>query len=259
MTTVVKGKDEEKESSLIKEIESLSKVNSRMVIPLPAKRTVVEDMVNGFMTFRNSVRWRAFFNKKDEPMSGYLNDKSDGNTFNTGLRSRSMKGAPIADPNVEKFLKDVYNELIQQISNTTIKANKKTIQLRNIRSKLGKTSLVVVPTDKTNRYSVIRCDEYIKYMMKHINKEATPVELKVIKSQINKAEECIGLFRNDISKGEYKYVYEIIQTRKIPRPMLFIKDHKKKNEDGEYATRPSPINGERVQSLSITEVLEKRS
>ena len=40
-----------------------------------------------------------------------------------------------------------------------------------------------------------------------------------------------------ISKGEYVFVKEKILTRGVPTPLLFIKDHKKKNQLGKFPTR----------------------
>ena len=39
------------------------------------------------------------------------------------------------------------------------------------------------------------------------------------------------------SSNEIKYLEEVIDRKKIPVPMLFIKDHKKKDINGEYPTR----------------------
>ena len=51
-------KDRVRMETLISEINDLSKRNSKMVVPLPGKRYVMEDFIEGFIAFRSSVRWK---------------------------------------------------------------------------------------------------------------------------------------------------------------------------------------------------------
>ena len=103
--------------------------------------------------------------------------------------------------------------------------------------KLNKSTKVVVPTDKTNSFRTIETEEYINWVTKHLNKSAITSSHERIKEIFKDANELLLGIEDLLSENEYHFILETINSRAIPTPKLLIKDHKKKDSDGNFPTR----------------------
>ena len=82
---------------------------------------------------------------------------------------------------------------------------------------------------------------YIWEVSKNLNKGAIPLNKSKIVEIFDEAKLLLARLRKIISKKEYAYILETIETGAIPTPKLLIKDHKKYNKEGNFPTRLAVI------------------
>ena len=103
---------------------------------------------------------------------------------------------------------------------------------------LKRSDKVVVPTDKTNKWSVTTVDDYSTQMLAHLATDAEEVEASVL---VEAHKEGMAFITDDlfgeISEKEDKYLTQKLDTRRVATPKLFIKDHKEPLANGSYPTR----------------------
>ena len=102
---------------------------------------------------------------------------------------------------------------------------------------MKKSSKVVVPTDKTNSFILIETAQYIEWVRSHLNKAAIKSSTERIKEVFNNANELLLEMEELFDKNEHKFIKETIESRAIPAPKLLVKDHKKRDANGDFPTR----------------------
>ena len=119
----------------------------------PTREQILSDLIIGLKRFRNTVRWKWFFleekRKKNEIQNSPLSqnaldsnfsfenysDENDENvdpnikTINEGLKSgltpeKTIQDAPIGSPEVESFIKEVEQQLVEKVSKIVIRKSR---------------------------------------------------------------------------------------------------------------------------------------
>ena len=104
---------------------------------------------------------------------------------------------------------------------------------------LKDTNQVIIPTDKTNSFELLDIKTLDIFIQKHINKKAKQIDKERLSTTVDEALKLIEEWKNNgtLNEKEAKYAFESIQSRAVPVPKLLIKDHKDKDENGNYPTR----------------------
>lgn len=140
---------------------------------------------------------------------------------------------------IEVLLKDVEQTLIESLlSGRNPGKNQKDKKIRRIEKLLkNESNLIIVPTDKTNSFQVVKIQDCTRWVLSHLNKSAKVINPKLLegirKKALNLQEDYMDIF----SKNEAGYLSELINTGAIPTPKLLIKDHKKLNKNNKFPTR----------------------
>ena len=103
--------------------------------------------------------------------------------------------------------------------------------------KLSKSSKVVVPTDKTNSFLTIEFEVYVRWVMENLEGTATIIEHERLTEIVKEAEKLLASMKDLTNDSEFSFVKESIVSKSIPTPKLLIKDHKKKDDHGEFIRR----------------------
>ena len=102
---------------------------------------------------------------------------------------------------------------------------------------LGHSSSVAIPTDKTNSTRVVPTVGYIPWVTEHLDDQAIVSSRKRISWIYHKCLNLLESLDGWISRNEYRFLEEIIDSKAIPTPQLLIKDHKKPKDNGEFPTQ----------------------
>ncbi len=97
--------------------------------------------------------------------------------------------------------------------------------------------MVVVPTDKTNSFKVVRIEEYKRWMETALADNAKVTSKEKLGKVYNKAIKLLDNSGHFLSINEFNYIKEMINSRAVPTPKLLIKDHKKRLGNGDPAVR----------------------
>ena len=250
--------------NLEREVLRITSVTSDKFVYAPKKEQVISDLIIGLKRFRNSVRWKWFFQeekrKKNELKNSLLNksaydrdkifnDNDEENESPTSIRQEGLKSglapvkttqdAPIGSPEVEGFLKEVEIKLIDQINKedfSNVKNNRdRTID--TLLERLRRSNQVVIATDKTNSFKVIPLDKYKKMVLGHLRASAKEIPRDRIIELFDTAKNEQAKFEDLLSANEEKFLTKSIDSRSIPTPKLIIKDHKKQDQNGDYPSR----------------------
>lgn len=160
----------------------------------------------------------------------------------TGLKPTNPKSqAPEGSRELEAFLKMLEEEILRQsiddADNNNKKESAKSSKVNKTLTKLKTSTLVVVPTDKTNSFRTMETEKYKIEVLKHLEsgaKEVPRAKLTEVQEQcFEKLDEIQGI----ISEDEYRFLQQKIKSKAIPQPKILIKDHKKKNQEGDFPTR----------------------
>ena len=211
-------------------------------------------MLFGLKRFKNAARWKEFWrNQKIRQLEQDIQqgDQTDSilesNTkikvnhagLGTGLKPENTKKfAPKGSDNLEKFLHRLEATLIEQL----LKSNpptpsKKAIGFRELFKDLHKEEdQVVVPTDKTNNYTVMSTQKYIKWVLKHLADAAEQVPRTEVVKIHKEAVKFADSIRDFISTDEFNFIQESLTSKAIPQPQLLVKDHKPVDDSGDFPT-----------------------
>ena len=104
--------------------------------------------------------------------------------------------APTGSSAVESFLKEIETKLIDRVYEFYGKGYKRPInmkdeEIKSMRKNVGKSSMVVIPTDKTNSFRTIELEEYIKWVKGHLEKLANISSRDKIVKIYKKAKEML--------------------------------------------------------------------
>jgi len=97
---------------------------------------------------------------------------------------------------------------------------------------------VIVPTDKTNFFFPMSIQEYEKQVIAHLEDHGTTITNQDLTRAIQEAREFLEQLKPHLSKKEYQFLRETIESKAVPTPKLMIKDHQKKiPTTNQYPTR----------------------
>lgn len=176
--------------------------------------------------------------KKDDSIDFVQDDYYEG--LQTGLKplEQSTK-APRGQKELESFLTKVEMELTSVVKRYDEKVAAIDVgsqQVHDILKELGKTSEVLVPTDKTNSFVLVEAENYVKWVKQHLSKNAKEISRSRVVYAHQKANQFVEGIAHRLSKKEHAYISESLNSKAIPVPKLLIKDHKKA-KDGIFPTR----------------------
>ena len=97
--------------------------------------------------------------------------------------------------------------------------------------------MVIVSTDKTNFRHLMYIEDYTKALLKHINSNTTRIDLKDVMKIYKNAMELAKILQPILADKEYNYFTNFLKQQDIPTPKLLVKDHKKRDTDGNFPTR----------------------
>jgi hypothetical protein len=96
-------------------------------------------------------------------------NRGDTGGLGTGLRVSKAKQAPQASPDVEAFLREVDRAILLNVADKPVVAPSHiAAEITELKSALRKSSVVVIPTDKTNSFSVLSIKDHIRIMDEHL-------------------------------------------------------------------------------------------
>ena len=247
-------------------VQNLCNGTSGKYVPTPSKKQILQDCLLGLRRFQNSCRWKSLHALKKN--NGVLNpnntpgNESDDNLSDSDFDDDPDKAtdkdvggmdtrlkptykyytAPKADENTKRFLKEVAYTILKQVDELDearmwIQTPGISKSFKNLQKKLSELDVVVVPTDKTNSFKVVKTKQYINWMGNQLRDDATVTT----KAKLGKVhEEALTLLKeseNFLSHNEYSYIHEMINSRSVPTPKLLIKDHKKNLPNGDPSVR----------------------
>eukprot|EP00957_Ditylum_brightwellii_P044648 3384885-Ditylum_brightwellii.AAC.1 len=149
-----------------------------------------------------------------------------------------MRRAPIGSGNVEKFLHCFESPLLEANNKEILQfSNKKDKSFTRLFDNLGQDrNIVVVPTDKTNNYLTVTVKKVHSWVLAHLAKNTEELDWNKIIAIHQKAELYTAKLQPMLAKGEMAFLNEGIPSKAIPQPQLLVKDHKKREENGDYPT-----------------------
>ena len=100
-----------------------------------------------------------------------------------------------------------------------------------------KLETVVIPIDKTNKFLTVNVDNYINWMHNHITKCGVETQRSKLIEIYKKLLTLLEKMQRLIDKNEYLFILEKLLTQGIPTPLLLIKNHKRKDNKGNFPTR----------------------
>ena len=191
--------------NLKREILHVTNETSEKIVLAPSKEQILADLIIGLKRFRNTVRWKWFFQEekrkkkelKNSPLSQIAlngvfnfndyNDSIEGNNNpdndkNEGLKSglkpvQTTQNAPIGSPEVEEFLYEVEQKLIAQVNEEKNLIQKPRDRLIvQLLKDLKNSDQVVIATDKTNSFQTISIKKYKKWVNEHLQKSAKEIK-----------------------------------------------------------------------------------
>jgi hypothetical protein len=244
-------------------VQRLNRGVSEKFVPQPTQWQVLGDVLVGLGRFKNAVWWKYFWTERksqsmyvaDSLSSGAYSEESSDSLYDitrpysskedtgglgTRLRPLKAKQAPQASPEVEAFLREVDRALLSNVADKPVVAPSRiAAEITVLETALQKSMLVVIPTDKTNSFSILSIKDYIRIMDEHLAESS----VEVLRDQILEIHfQAQHLFEslndeNGLSNNELRFIDEGLKVKVIPTPSLLIKDHKKPREDGTFPTR----------------------
>ena len=254
------------EKETIDEVRRLVEGTSQKAVSAPSTSEVATDLFEAIRRFTNAARWKEHHRKKlirahntlqsrkglpqisenddDIPIEDlYQPPTAAPKGLSTGLHPKyTSMNAPTGSHKLEACLQDIQCDLLQQLDeymNTFKDTNPLSLAMKNLRSQLKMhPDLVIVPTDKTNSFLPMKRQHYEEQMLIHLSKhgkEITPDELTTATQNAYRFLSEIG---PHLSKQEFSFLKEQIDSKAIPTPKLLIKDHKPRNPtNGTHPTR----------------------
>jgi hypothetical protein len=174
------------------EVRRLSSETSEKYVPAPSKGVILQDVLIGLKRFRNAVRLKWFWveeaRKKAErdpyrkgrdgenATSEARRDESEGGNDVRGAGNRGLgmsfrrpnndDSAPITSKEVEVFLNELVEGVLHDLDGSEGPSEtRKSKEIRRLEKMLGEDRLnVVVPTDKTNLFKLVKKKDYITWV-----------------------------------------------------------------------------------------------
>jgi hypothetical protein len=234
-------------------------------VPAPSKGQILQDVLIGLKRFRNTVRWKWFWleearkKKRFRGKSAFIENEIEGGEkeediddlatdigtdveggLGTKLRKpNNADSAPYASKEVETFLDDVVETILHDFGGVEGPAEtRKSKEIRRLEKVLGENRMtLVVPTDKTNSFKVVKKEDYLDWVQAHLDEAAIEVSVDRLQSIFDEAFDLLRDLDDFLSDNERGFIEESLKTRAIPTPKLLIKDHKEMDESGNYPTR----------------------
>ena len=234
---------------LNEEVRRLSREVSSKFTVEPSIEEIRSDLLIGLKRFANNVRrkYHAIQRAEESKKAGADQCANSGSFDGLGTGLRPTDGwtpdnTSLPSREVEAFLLETEKELLDHLeksaTNDTRKkhniSNKITSFLSNLNSR---KDLVIVPTDKTNTVHLMKKDLYSNMVTMHLSKDAIQTDLENI-NRIHK--EALALCESSkelLSQSEYNYIKSTVNKKAIPTVKLLLKDHKKKDANGDFPTR----------------------
>jgi hypothetical protein len=165
----------------------------------------------------------------------------DHKGFGTMLKPTAEKKsrAPKGSDQLESFISDMEEHLIELAldPNNKYKPNERAKEIQDIAKQVSDQYHFIVPTDKTNSFSVMPTEEYKQKVLRHLLKDGKEISRERLILAQEQAEELLEDIDRLCSKGERDFIQESLKSKAIPSPKLLIKDHKKKDKWGNFPTR----------------------
>ena len=242
---------------LSEEVQAITRDTSEKYIIQPSKTQVLGDLLIGLKRFRNAVRWKEFFRlekikklrKNLSPTSTITDfDFEDAEEDNfepkdeglgTRLKPNFTTSAPRGSDTLETFLRDLERKLLSDLETSTPKnLTKKAKEITKLERKLqSATNTVVILTDKTNSFQTISLQDYKKWVLCQLEEKAKVIDGDKLDTIYEEATALLTSFEGCLSEKEFNFVKYSLKSKAIPTPKLLIKDHKTKNDNGEFPTR----------------------
>ena len=184
-------------------------------------------------------------------MDWLLESESDSNKKNNlGVKGNNGLGmglqksnkanlAPIASKEVEVFFNELVKGILRDLdSSESLNKTQKLKEIRRLEKILREEGAkVVVPTDKMNSFKVVEKVDYVKWVEGHLKSSAVEVLADKLVSIFDEAGELLNDLGDFLSDNERDFIEETLKLRAVPTPKLLIKDHKDKDEEGNYPMR----------------------
>ena len=229
------------------EVLALCAETSEKYVPEPSKKEILSDILIMLKKFRNVARKREakhlkmmakIEQAKYEGSKGSESEVLDETKvkeietevfkFKSGLQTglyavfcnKEEKSGSIA---LENMLHRLEREILTELDERQEpNKNKRDERIQKIFEDLKFAEEVVVGTDKTNHVAIIRVEDYKRWIIEHLLKNANKVQrgevLKLHKVAVEKAESL----REVLNKGELTFLTKGIEARFLPTPQLLI-------------------------------------
>ena len=250
------------QTNLRKEVLALRGDTSSKYVPEPHLDDIMGDTLVALKNFKNNCRWKEFWrriNKKkqlerenpspsnskttldtesDNDRTVIINQNYKHKGLKTGLKPlHKFRQAPKGSDELEYSLRSIERIVLNYLmDNKQHKPSTKDKHIKSTLSSLSDTDLVAIPTDKTNSIQVVNINDYKKWMQQHISTSTREIPRSKIIDLHKKATDLANHYEPILSKHEFEFLEESIDTKAIPTPKLLIKDHKKMI-NGHYPTR----------------------
>ena len=249
---------------------TLNSVSSKFV-PTPSVNWLQNSTAKNFYVFRNGLRWLQWWKPENQSQSQNQNQSDsselesetdqDSSGLGSNLRPKFTR-APMADTNYEYFLSCLAENLSNNIE---IEAKRTNIMDQNIREAIQELSkyedVVMVPTDKTNKFVAMETEFYKKSILAHLEKEAVIINHKEVNRRITNFKQHLAKFKSDFSTKEYRLISEFAAMREIGMIYGLYKDHKKEPNSFRLINPMSthPLAGARRVAVKALENLFNRN
>ena len=236
---------------LEEEVRLLTREISFKYVSEPSIEEIRSDLIIGLKRYNQSVRSKARQRERDDPTKVTIitpdGDNPADKLTGLGTNLRPSGGCGLDDnspvsKDVEAYLFEVQRELLDHIDQMAARDTRKPVkitqQINSLLSKLKqRDDMVVVPTDKTNSVILMEVSKYRTEVRSLLAKEAVVSSYAHLQDTHKKALDKLETIKPILSESEFNYVKSTITKRAIPTVQLLVKDHKKKNEHGDFPTR----------------------
>ena len=220
-------------------VQRICNGTSDKFVSTPTVESITEDILVGLKRFKNTVRWKDFWQKY--PSEKKLHKQHDNlkstikhhpTGFKTNVKNPNhFPKAPKGSNTIKSFLYQLEMELLNELLHCkTTKKNERLQDIEDLMSTINanKHSLVV-PTDKTNSFRVLETEIYDASVKGHLLKSGEEVNRAKIIEMYGNAHILLKQNQEALSKTEYHAIRSAIKKRNISTPKLLVKDHKKPN------------------------------
>lgn len=247
-------------------IEALHAISSKFV-PRPTPGSVLNDLLLGLKRFRSSLRWWEFWkrykdrdvntsdscqeNQRDSELFKYFNEcENDQGLGVVSLKSStSARAPPKGSEDLEQFLRHMERAVIEEYGKCKpayqdrsfereIPSSANNFKLSRYLSALAKDEdLLVVPSDKSNRWISIDKTKYSSLLKKKLLETCTIVDRSVLTDTHVHLTNFINLRSDHLSTKELSYIIGKLDQKRLASPKLLIKDHKPPNAENTFPVR----------------------